>query len=211
MIFLSGRLPSRPHLLLRSRTRFSLSTTVRSKDTVSNGAAAEHIETDERCGMLLPERVQTESSGTLAGNGASARGPGGKRKGRDLFAKAPHGQRRAKAERAKQAKKAKTIEESTELSVSKALSRILPGLTDRVTPRETNSRELAQEMEVRSAKLTLSIKMYEAHKEFSNEIEEIARGRKEGGGRRIEFREKYLEKILQNLEARMLKDADAEI
>lgn len=199
-------------LLLRSRPQLSLSTTVRSKDTVSNGAAAESIETGEGCDMLLPEGVRTESSGTLAGNGASARGAGGKRKGKELFAKSTYGQRRAKAERAKQAKKAKTIEESTEMSVSKALSRILPGLRDRVAPGETNPRERAQEMEVRSAKLALSIKMYEAHKEFSNEIEEIARGRKEGGGRRrSDFREKYLEKILQNLEARMLKDADAEI
>ena len=159
--------------------------------------------------MLLPEGGRTESSVPLVGSCASARD---KRKGRELFAKTTYGQKRAKAERAKQAKKAKIVEQSTEMCVSKALSRILPGLRDRVGPGKTNSRERAQEIEARSAKLALSVKMYEAHKEFSNEIEEIARGRKEGGGRRrSDFRQKYLEKILKNLEARMLKDADAEI
>eukprot|EP00904_Undaria_pinnatifida_P010852 jgi/Undpi1/6898/HiC_scaffold_21.g09374.m1 len=190
---------------------------VRSKDTISNGASAEKLpENDQKCEILDPEDIRRESSGALADSCGSA-GAGAKRKGRELFAKpaAQTGQKKTvKAERVKQPKRAKTIEATTEMCVSNALARIVPGLRDQIAPAETTtSRECTQEMEVRSAKLALSVKMYEAHKEFSSEIEKIVlgRGRTGRGGGRSEFREKYLEKILQKLEARMLKDADADL
>ncbi|CAM9344304.1 unnamed protein product, partial [Laminaria digitata] len=149
----------------------------------------------------------------------------------------PYGKRKsAKTARVKEAKKAKVAEAgtekkalaaSTEKYVSEA-SQLLPRLADRPAPAGTVWHERTQEAEARSANLALSVKVYEAHKEFSAEIEEIGRQkakwqagrvaveesaarREEWAGGRTHFREKYLKKILKKLEAKMLKDADAEI
>lgn len=148
------------------------------------------------------------------------------KKKRELHDKTAQGKKKiAKTETVKGAKEKNALEASAEMYLSKAVSKILPQLAERAPPAGTVWRERTQEAEARSANLALSVKVYEAHKEFSAEMDEIARQKAEwdargvdveasgaekaeGGKGRLAFREKYLKSILKKLEARMLKDAD---
>ena len=208
--------------------------------------------------MLLPEGVRIEYAGAAAAPAvapaasstcamrvaaaaaAAAAGDGlttkqrkvtakGKKRGPYAKKTTQQGKRKsAHAPRVKETKRAKSLEASTEVHKSKAVPQVPPRSAGRRAPAGTIWLERTQEAEARSAQLALSVKVYETHKEFSAEIEEIARQkaewqagiaevgeiasrRAEWAGGRTDFREKFLEKILQKLEARMLKDADAEI
>lgn len=238
----------------RTRLPVSLST-VQSKDTDANGISEDDFsESDQVCDMLLPEGVRIEYAGAAATATATAPPARPKRAaaaaaGDELTTKkhnvtvkrgkrGPYGKRKsAKTALVKEEKKAKVAEAgtkkkalaaSTEKYVSEAVSQLLPRLADRPAPAGTVWHERTQEAEAKSANLALSVKVYEAHKEFSAEIEKIAKQkaewqagrvaveesaarREEWAGGRTDFREKYLEKILKKLEAKMLKDADAEI
>lgn len=173
------------------------------------------------------------AAAAVAGDGLTTkqRNVTAKRKKRGPYAKktTQQGKRKsAQAPRVKETKKAKSLKASMEVYEAKAVPRVPQRSAGRPAPAGTVWLERTQEAEARSAKLALSVKVYEAHKEFSAEIEEIARQkaewhagiievgeiaarRAEWAGGRTYFREKFLEKILQKLEARMLKDADAEI
>lgn len=212
----------------RARLRVCPSTGI-TRDAACRGPKEEFSETNPSCDMLLPEGARIEYSGTaaLAGGGVSGRGAAGdglssaqrrllaKRKARELHSKTSQERKKmSKAERAGQAKKTKTVEEKRRMS--KALSRVLPRLIDRIAPAKTNWLERAREAEAGCAKLAQSVTVYETHKKFSIELGELVRGGGEGeteggGGRSRIFRENYLDNVLRTLEARMLKDADADI
>ena len=156
--------------------------------------------------MLLRDRAKIESSGAPGDSWAPSRAAGdklssnapprkvssAKRKKKEVSAARPRDQQEiARAEGVKQRNREEVSEEEEERCMSKALCRILPRLIDRITPpphETTDWCKRAREAEVGCARLAVSMRVYQSHKNFSVELEELVRGKAERSGVREKAR-----------------------
>lgn len=170
------------------------------------------------CSNLLPEDVQREFSGVRDADGSTVgvkseisdanRRTETKRKGREQFEATKRGhQKKLNNERTK------SLEATTKKTIEGVVQSLGP-LLGASSSSGSVWRERTEKAESTAALLDLNSKINEEYKNFSRELAELVKARKEasvGEGEKPSVREVFVKRMVEQLEQRMLDAMDVQV